>query len=169
MARQERERRYIAEYCADNFPDGNYMLNVELGPIPQGMVDRYGYGMASRLFRPTRLRIDAVAWYPDKYLLIEAKLRNMKDGIGDLLIYQRLAPQTQDLPFYDGQPFVPVLVIPYDLQWLRDITNATDIEYAIQWYDWVGDYARERQNYFTAEYRVKRNETMRLRKLLGVE
>lgn len=169
MARQERERRYIAEYMADNFPDNNYVLNVELGPIPDEFIQRYGPVRAAALFRPTRLRVDAVAWFPDKYLLIEAKLRNMKDGIGDLLIYKRLAPQTADLPYYDGQPFVAQLVVPWDLPWLREITQASDIEYVEQDYPWVHDYVQERQKYFTAEYRVERAKTMKLRKTLGVE
>lgn len=169
MPRQERERRYIAEYMAEKFPDLNYMLNVELGPIPEDLVQRHGYAMAAKLFRPTRLRVDAVAWTSDVYLLIEAKLRNLKDGIGDLLIYSRLGPKTLDLPYYDGQRFQMRLIVPFDLEWIRDITGATMIEYHIQWYDWIGDYVRERQEYFTAAHRFKRNEIIRLRKVLGVE
>jgi len=60
MARQERERRYISEYMVQTWPAGGWQLNVELGPIPQDYVDRYGLGKAAAIFRPTRPRCDAV-------------------------------------------------------------------------------------------------------------
>ena len=169
MARKERERRYISEYMVHKWPEGGWQLNVALGPIPDNLVQQYGVKAAAALFRPTRLRVDAVRWSPERYDLIEAKLRNIKDGIGDLLIYQRLAPKTPDLPFYDKQPIHLVLVVPYDVPWIRDITDANNIEYAVFWQDWVKDYVKERQNYFTAEYRAARAEKMRLREILDVD
>ena len=42
MPREERERRYIAEYMAQTYPRGNYQLNVPLGPIPQELVRQLG-------------------------------------------------------------------------------------------------------------------------------
>ena len=88
MARKERERRFISEYMLQAWPEGGYQLNVELGPIPQEYVDRLGLGKAAALFRPTRPRVDAVRWQPDKYILIEAKIRDIKAGIG-LILLQR--------------------------------------------------------------------------------
>jgi len=169
VARKERERRYISEYMFQEWPEGGWQLNVPLGPIPDDLVKRFGTAAAAAMFRPTRLRVDAVRWSKDRYDLIEAKLRNIKDGIGDLLIYQRLAPNTPDLPFYDGQPIHLVLIVPYDVPWIRDITQAHDIEYAVFWQDWVADYVKERQEYFTADYRTSRAEKMRLREILGVD
>ena len=169
MARKERERRYIAEYMKVAFPKGDWMLNVELGPIPQEYVDRYGLGKAAALFRPTRPRVDAVRWEPDKYYIIEAKLRDIKSGIGDLMYYKSIIPKTPDLPFYDGQPVIARLVIPFELEWLQPIAIEAGIEVVVKWYDFVGEYVRERQQYFTAEYREARKEKMRLREILGVD
>lgn len=169
MARKERERRYISQYMKDAFPDMNYQINVELGAIPQEYVQRYGIARAAALFRPTRPRVDAVRWQPDKYYLIEAKLRDMKSGIGDLLYYKSVIPSTPDLPFYDGQPIVARLVIPFELEWLKPIADEAGIEVVVKWYDFVDEYVRERQHYFTAEYREARREKMRLREILDVE
>ncbi|GAI43801.1 unnamed protein product, partial [marine sediment metagenome] len=88
LARKERERRYISEYMVHQWPEGGWQLNVELGPIPQEYVDRYGLGKAAAIFRPTRPRVDAVKWTKDKYYLIEAKIRDIKAGIGDLSYYR---------------------------------------------------------------------------------
>jgi len=169
VSRRERERRYISEYMLETYPEGNYQLNVPLGPIPPEMVNQYGIAKAAAMFRPTRLRVDAVASTSSYYVLIEAKLRSFKDGIGDLLTYSPLAPQTPDLPLYRGQQFKLRLVVPYDLPWLRDITGANNIEYAIFNQPWIAEYARERLNYFTAEYRNARAEKLRLREILGVD
>ncbi len=169
MARKERERRYIAEYMKSTWPEGNWQLNVELGPIPQEYVTRYGLEKAAALFRPTRPRVDAVKWTPDVYYLIEAKIRNIKAGIGDLLYYRAQAETAPDLPFYAGQPIICRLVIPWMIDWMRAAADAAEIEVVIFEPDWVKDYVEEIKHYFTAEYRAARAEKMRLREILGVD
>ena len=169
MARKERERRFISEYMLQAFPEGGYQLNVELGPIPQEYVDRLGLGKAAALFRPTRPRVDAVRWQPDKYILIEAKIRDIKAGIGDLSYYKGMARRTPDLPFYDGQPIVCQLVVPWMIDWIKVAAEEAEVEVVVFWAEWIAAYVKERQHYFTAEYREARAETMRLRKILGVD
>lgn len=169
MARKERERRYISEYMLDTWPGGDWQLNVELGPIPPEYVQRYGLTKAAALFRPTRPRVDAVKWQPDKYYLIEAKIRDIKAGIGDLTYYGSIIPATPDLPFYDGQPIVRRLVVPWMLDWLGPVATAAGVEVVVFEKPWIEDYVRERQQYFTAEYREERKRKMELRDILGVD
>lgn len=169
MPRQERERRYIAEYLYHEWPEIDWQLNVELGSIPQEYVDRHGLTKAAALFRPTRPRVDAVKWTPDKYYLIEAKVRDIKAGIGDLLYYRNLVPSTPDLPFYNGQPITCRLVVPWMIDWVKAAADAAQVEVVVYWVDWIADYVKERQHYFTAEYRAARAEKMQLRKILGVD
>ena len=169
MARKERERRYISEYMMHEWPRGGWQLNVELGPIPQEYVDRLGLGRAAALFRPTRPRVDAVKWTKDRYYLIEAKIRDIKAGIGDLSYYRGMIPRTPDLPFYDGQVVVARLVVPWMIDWIMAAADAAQVEVVVYWSEWITDYVKERQHYFTAEYREKRAETMKLREILGVD
>ncbi len=166
MARKERERRYISEYMLQAFPKGGWQLNVELGPIPQEYVDRYGLGRAAAIFRPTRPRVDAVVWTPDKYILIEAKIRDIKAGIGDLTYYRGMAERAPDLPFYDGQPIVCRLIVPWMLDWIRVASDAVSVEVVVFWVEWIADYVKERQHYFTPEYRDKRAKRQKLIALL---
>jgi len=151
------------------WPEGGWQLNVELGPIPQEYVDRYGMGKAAALFRPTRPRVDAVRWQGDKYYLIEAKIRAIKDGIGDLSYYRGMAERAPDLPFYDGQPIICRLVVPWMIEWIRVAADAAQVEVVVFWAAWIDDYVKERQHYFTAEYREARKEKMKLREILGVD
>jgi len=169
LARKERERRYISEYMLKTWPKGGWQLNVELGPIPQEYVDRYGLGKAAALFRPTRPRVDAVKWSPEKYYLIEAKIRNIKDGIGDLTYYRGMAERSPDLPMYEGQPIVCRLIVPWMIEWIRVAADAAKVEVVVFYPDWIDEYVKERQHYFTAEYREARKEKMRLREILGVD
>jgi len=151
------------------FPEGGYQLNVELGPIPQEYVDRLGLGKAAALFRPTRPRVDAVRWQPDKYILIEAKIRDIKAGIGDLSYYKGMARRTPDLPFYDGQPIVCQLVVPWMIDWIKVAAEEAEVEVVVFWAEWIAEYVKERQHYFTAEYREARAQKMKLREILGVD
>lgn len=169
MARKERERRYISEYMRETWPAGDYQVNVELGPIPQEYVDRLGLGKAAALFRPTRPRADAVKWTPDAYYLIEAKIRDIKAGIGDLSYYRSVIPMTPDLPFFDGQPIVCRLVVPWALDWLMPVASAAGVEVVVFMQDWIADYVKERQHYFTSEYREERARKKKLRELLDVD
>lgn len=169
MARKERERRYISEYMLHAFPEGGWQLNVELGPIPQEYVDRYGFGKAAAMFRPTRPRVDAVKWTPSAYYLIEAKIRDIKSGIGDLTYYKGMGTQTLDLPFYDGQPIICRLVVPWMIDWIKVAADAAGVEVVVFKSDWIADYVRERQHYFTAEWREHRSQVMRDREALGLE
>lgn len=169
MPRQERERRYIAEYLMTTWPQGGWQLNVELGPIPQEYVDRYGLGKAAAIFRPTRPRVDAVRWEQDKYYLIEAKIRDIKAGIGDLSYYKGMIASTPDLPFYDGQPVIYRLVVPWMIDWIRTAADSAGVEVVVFMADWISAYVEERKHYFTAEYRAERAEKMRLRNILGVD
>jgi hypothetical protein len=169
MPRQERERRYISEYMMATWPEGGWQLNVELGPIPQEYIDRMGLGKAAAMFRPTRPRVDAVKWTPQAYYLIEAKIRDIKAGIGDLTYYRGMLASTPDLPYYEKQPITCRLVVPWMIEWIRTAADAAGVEVVVSHQDWIDDYVKERQHYFTAEYRAARAEKMKLRGILGVD
>ncbi len=169
MPRQERERRFIAEYMMKTWPEGKWQLNVELGPIPQEYVQRYGMERAAALFRPTRPRVDAVKWLPGAYYLIEAKIRDIKAGIGDLLYYKGMVSQTPDLPYYEGQPIIYRLVVPWMIDWIKAAADSAQVEVVVFMADWIAAYAEERKHYFTAEYRAERAAKMKLRETLGVD
>ena len=169
MPREERERRYIAEWLLATYPQGNYVTNVPLGPIPQEVITRHGLQAGAALFRPQRLRVDGVVWLPDAYLLVEAKIRTPAAAVGQLLIYKALAEKTPDLPHYDGQPISLHLVVPWALEWIKQAAKAQGIELHVFLPAWAEDYVRSFQNYFTRDYRIARAERERLRKTFGLE
>ena len=169
MPRQERERRFIAEYVLEAFPSGDWMLNVPLGEVPAELVRIRGTAAAAAIFRPQRRRVDAVSWSPHAYYIVEAKIRDPFEGIGRLVTYAKEALRTNDLPGYEGQPIIPRLVVPFVIE--RDRISATELDIEIVEFSpvWIGEYVRERQLYFTAEHRLARQERNDARRLFGLE
>ncbi len=165
----ERERRFIAEFMAETFRPDQYAMNVPLGPVPDELVEIHGIQGAAAVFRPSRRRIDGVAWTEHAYILIEAKIRDPLEGLGRLQTYRDLALKTKDLPEWHGQDFEMWLVVPYSLDWIITAAHDANIKLKIFWRDWIADYVKERQNYFTQEYRQARDEKQRLRKAFGLE
>jgi len=151
------------------FPDGDWELNVPLGDVPLELIQQEGLTKAARLYRPQRRRVDAVAWRADAYYLIETKIRDPFEGIGRLQTYAREAARTPDLPGFDGQPIIPRLVVPFVIQRDQMASDEAGIELVEFFQDWIGDYLIERQQYFTAAFRIARADKMRMRELLNLE
>ena len=168
MPRQERERRYIAEYVMKTWPAGNWKLNVPLGAIPRELVALHGLMGAANVFRPSRRRVDAVAWTPHYYMIVEAKIRDPFEGIGRLIVYLGEAKTTEDLPEYSGQPLIPRLVVPFVIERDRKAAHEHDIELVEFRPPWIDSYIQERQQYFTREYRQERERVKRERDLFGL-
>uniref|UniRef100_A0A6M3XQ55 Endonuclease n=1 Tax=viral metagenome TaxID=1070528 RepID=A0A6M3XQ55_9ZZZZ len=166
---EPREKRYAAEYMAENFAAGTYATNIPLGEIPRELVDMHGPGQAAAIYRPSRRRIDAVAWSPGKYLLIEFKIRDPFEGLSRLPTYLRLARRTDDLPGYNGQPFEMWLIVPFALEWIRHDAGDAGIVLKEYWREWIAAYIEQYQGYFTKEYQARRAEKKRIRQALGVE
>lgn len=169
MARKEREKRFIAEYMAATFPQGDFVLNVPLGNVPVELVAMRGLTGAARLFRPSRRRVDAVAWNPERYLLLESKIRDPMEGLNWLLLYLEEAKETPDLPGFTGQPIVGRLVVPFAIDRDRRAAARQEVELVEFPQDWIEEYLLERQQYFTKEHRAARDQRQRMRELLGLE
>jgi len=169
MPRLERERRYISEFMLQEFPGGDYQLNVPLGPIDPALIAQHGMERALALSFPIRPRVDAVAWRRDTYIIVEAKIRSARDGLGDLRVYRDLIPSTPDLPYYSGQRIEAWLVVPVALDWIKAACQAAGIVLQERLYPWISDYVRERQEYFTGPYRRAREEKAEMRRLLGLD
>lgn len=75
-----RETRWVAEYCAEKFPDayqnGKITYQQSLGPLAAGFTSR----MAPR--------VDAVIDTPISIILLEAEIENPTMAIGQLLLYR---------------------------------------------------------------------------------
>ncbi len=165
----QRETRLLWEFLQATYPGETWSTNVELGTLPEDDIMMRGVRGAAARLRPFRRRVDAVHWTSDRYDLIEAKIRDPLPGLGGLLIYEALAKVTPGLIGYTGQPIHKILVVPFALQWIRDVADELGVEVVEFWREWIADYYRAWQNYFTREYRIARDERKEKLRLMGLE
>lgn len=169
MPRQAWHDRYRTAVLLHFYPRGGWVTNVPLGPIPKAILQRYGLAAGAALARPQRLYVDAIVVDRGVYYLIECALAEPRNAIGQLGVYLAQAPKTPDLPLYEGQPIKGKIYVPWLYDWVRELAKQWGIE-AVEYIEpWLEDYVKLRQQYFTRDYRIKRQELMRLRRSLGVD
>ncbi len=107
------ERRYVVEYVAAKYPKRvAAYFNLRLGLPPEELRRRYPelppeWG---RVWMPFA---DAVVITESTIDVIEAKIRNPRQALGQLLDYVRRVPYTPELRRYLGREVRPILVMPY--------------------------------------------------------
>ena len=163
------ERRYIAEYCAERWPEGGYQLNYPLGPLPWARDLGEVYDAAARLYRPYRPEVDAVKFYPDGLVLIESKVMKHWHVLGQLLLYQHLIPYTEELRPYWGLPVKVRIIMPEIPPLIREVAEAVGIQVERFVTPQILEQQEKYNKYSTREYQTARQEKIAIRKALGVE
>lgn len=102
--REELEERLVAEYLAAAHPDAQHMIRVRLGPLPAGAPVGPDERWRETIYGVARHWGDGLAIYPDRLVLLEAKLKLSPDALGQLLVYHDLIEQTPELMPYVGRP-----------------------------------------------------------------
>ena len=146
------ERLYIAQYCAARWPEGGYQLGYPLGPIPQESIKQLGYDEAARLWRPWRPEVDAVKFFDDGILLIEAKVFKVQEGVRALRDYGDLVPYTEELRPWFTKPITLRLVVPRTTDIFLEQARVRGIQVDV----WVSPEIKARiaeyERYTTPEY-----------------
>jgi len=140
---EQRERRYVQEYVNEKFSDRDFVLyNTPIGPAPEELSKAHPE-IPLEHFRRWRLWADAVLGWKGLLVLVEAKLRNPKVGVGYLLEYAPLVKQTPELRAYVNRPLQLRLVTPRQDPRIIDMAGTHGIIVDIFYKDWVGEYLRE--------------------------
>lgn len=140
---KQRERRYVPEYVNDKFPDRvTVFYNMAIGPAPEELV-KANPEIPLAHFRRWRFWIDAVVILQDRMVLIEGKIRKPAEGIGQILLYRDLLPQTPELEPYRRLPVKMILVTPRPDPRIIGFANSYGIDIDIWTKPWVQDYLRE--------------------------
>jgi len=146
MARKEykqRERRYVPEYINEKFPDRvAAFFNMPIGPAPEELAKAYPE-IPLEHFRRWRFFVDAVVVLKDRMILIEGKIRKPAQGLGQLLIYRALLPQTPELKPYVNLPIEMRLVTPRPDPRIIWICQSLGITVDVWSKPWVQQYLHE--------------------------
>ncbi len=165
---QQRETRLLSEYLAERWAGVPLRMNVPLGPLPEGLTAAIG-ARAIGWARPFRPEVDAVVWPGGKMILVEAKILSVIDGIAKLPVYGGLVDSTPELLPYAALPRELVVVCPWDAEHVQKMAATVGVRVDVFRPAWIEDYLRQRQEYWTTEYRRTREAKAALRRELGVD
>lgn len=145
MAKREykqREKRYVPEFINEKYPDRiSVFYNMAVGP-PPAELQKANPEIPLAHFRRWRFWIDAVVITENRMILIEGKIRKPAEGLGQLLLYRALLPQTPELDPYKLYPIEMVLVTPRPDPRVIGVANSLGITIEIWTKPWVQQYLR---------------------------
>jgi hypothetical protein len=95
--REELEERLTSEYMVAKHPNARHRIRVRLGPLPPEAEKAAAEGFPPKMYVVVNHWADGIAIYPDKIVLIEAKLKLSPDALGQLQVYEQLLPKTPEL------------------------------------------------------------------------
>lgn len=165
----QRQTRLTAEWMALEYPGGGYTLNARLGPPLDGLASSIGLERALRESAPWRPRVDALAVESGRVVLVEAEIRQVRNAVGNLLVYRNLVPSTPELREHWSKPVEMVLLTPWTNATIDAMARTAGVRMELFAPPWIADYVAELQLYWTKEYQERRAHRLSLRKLLGVE
>lgn len=160
--RENWEHRYVSDYVVTRYPHDAHKFRCPLGSVPEMWVQEMGLGKAIRAYRPYRPEADAAVITADAIVLIEAKIFKVMDGIAKLPIYRSLVAETPEFDAYRTLPVEAVLVTPKDPGWTRKVAVETNVRIELYMPDWIEEYYKKQEVYWTAEERLKRMKRKRV-------
>jgi len=167
---QQRERALLTAYMQAKLQGLQVRQNCPLGLVPESLVMEYGRTAALRVARKMRPEVDALVIYPDRLVLIEAKIVRWVDGLSKLVVYRALVPDTPELEPYAQRPVVLQLLIPYTQDNMRSVAARLGVELVEFTTPDIDRYLNEElPKYNTSEYKRNRQEVLKQRELLGVQ
>jgi len=138
------ERRYVVEYVANKFKNAIWRgFNVRLG-APLKVMRKMYPELGTEWFKVWLPTADSVVITEDAIYIIEAKIRQPRAAVGQLLDYKLQLPKTPEFKRYLDRPIYCVLVVPYPDPMLRELCETHGIIMDVYRPNWVIDYMRER-------------------------
>ena len=171
MARKSRqvETRLIAEYLKERYPEFTFIMKQPLGVVSEELMKKEGYQKALGVMRPFRPEVDAVVILPSYFLIIEAKVWSIVDGLAKLPLYKSLIPVTPELKQYMPREVMMQLVVGWTNPNLEIMARSLDVEIKLYCPDWLKQVVEDMHYYWTREYQDARQKKIKMRKYFGVE
>jgi len=127
------EMVYVSEWAITFHPEAFLMLNQPLGPLPERVGEVVVPEEERAMLSALRPRCDAVIVKPTEVLVVEAKIlpQRYPTGLGDLLFYRELAPDTPELAEHRHKLWRYVLLTPLEAPKIRTQAEKLGIEYVV--------------------------------------
>lgn len=162
------ETRLVSEYLLAKLAAYRAATKYPLGPTPDEMTRARGEIEGGHRARPWLLEVDALVWFGGSLLLIEGKVNNYRNGIADLVIYEKALARTASLREWAAWPVRKRLVVPEVGEWWSWLAGEMGVEIDVFAPAWVEPYREWRNRYWTAPYRRERENKIEARRKLGL-
>lgn len=156
--RADYEARYVSEFVLEKYPNATKKLRCPLGTAPESFIKEFGLRKALNVYRPSRPEVDACVIEGDHIVLIEGKIMKVLDGISKLIVYRDLVQETPELVAYKTLRVDAVLVTPKPPGWTRTVAEKNNISIEIFLPEWLDEYYKKQESYWTSEERLRREE-----------
>lgn len=168
MSRQV-ERALIRDYILEKYPDKRVIFGCPLGPAPEKLIATWGAAKALRVARGLRPEVDAVVFEDHTLVLVEAKVTAWMDGLSKLPVYSGLVDTTPELVEYVSWERRMVLCLPYPNESVYESAKVLGVVVDSFTTPEVDEAIRDREKYWTPEWKHRQAEVKRVRALLGLE
>lgn len=166
---QQRERRLIAEYIAERFPQERVILGCPLGQAPERLIATLGERKALRVARGLRPEVDALVIKDHQLIMVEAKIQRWVDGIAKLPLYKSLVPTTPELEPYRNYEIEMRLCFPWHSDTIEIAARNLGVILDVYHQPWIDEYLEELGKYWSGEYISAREEKKRMREIFNLE
>lgn len=163
------ESRMISQYLKEFYSEFSPTTNVALGVIPVHLIQREGYQRAVKMYDPYRPRVDGVVVLPRYILIIEAKVWNVINGLSKLPLYKSLVPVTPEFAQYMPREVLMQLVVGWENPNLLRMAHEIGVEVKLFCPEWLEGIKDEMHKYWTRDYRLAREQKLRMREYFGIE
>ena len=171
MARKSRqvEVRMIAEYLKEYYPEFTFITKQPLGAVSEELMKEEGYKRALGISRPFRPEVDAVVILPAHFLIIEAKVWSVVDGLAKLPLYKSLVNITPELNQFGRREVMMQLVVGWTNPNLETMARTMDVELRVYCPAWLEEVVEGMHRYWTREYQDQRAKKLQMREYYGLE
>jgi hypothetical protein len=103
---------YVSEFCGLNYPPGSWFTNVPLGEAKTYDILGLTEEEKKMITKPFRPVVDALVLLDEEVHLIEAKIRDDRGKIEQLLLYEYLFPRTPEFQAHASKRIRKILLTP---------------------------------------------------------
>lgn len=167
VVRKEWEAGFLSAYLVEKFPAATVMHRVPVGDIPPAITLDFGADAGARVFRPSRPVADAIVIQDKVLYLIEGKIWNINQAIGQALYYSRLIDYTPELTQYKDLQRVLQVVSARAPPWASSVHLFPEIEFVQYLTPDVKDYIEKTESYWTPTARADREQRKAQMRSLG--
>jgi len=131
---------YLTEWLGITYPPGTWRTNVPLGDVEVPETVRLTEAEARFVKKPLRPIADAVVVLRDEVHLVEAKIREDRGKIEQLLMYEYLFPKTPEYRAHRDKRIRKLLVTPKDQGGFEEFLRKYGIEVVYYRPPWIQEY-----------------------------